>query len=241
MRNEEDLNKPLPLFEYGQHGNVEAFTHDSFCENLRMGKIPIVIICGPNGVGKGSIINELTNNTFLPVAKLKRVTSKELTPSDSDLYIPFNQDNFQEMVLNNRLLEWSYHVPGYYGTPIEAVNELANRGMTPLIDIDIEAGLLIKRILSNCGIKMIDILILPASEKLLESDEGMQLLLTILLQRMMSRNRITDSNDLIGRIKRSGLLLQNSHLFTHKVINNEGKLIYAVQEVVNIISKYGDI
>lgn len=224
---------------YGQYGSPEKFSQECFCEPLRPGQIPVVLISGPNGVGKGSIIAELLKVPFLPIRKTSRFTSREVTDADKGSYASVSPEVFREKVIAGDFLEWSHHVPGYYGTALSTLNDIALNGKTPIVDVDIEAAQFLKAVLTQCGIRCVDIIILPNEENSLNTKEGIQSILLMILERMMQRNRSADREDLLGRVERSKILLSKyAKMFKYKVVNRTGRLEDAAQDTASIISQH---
>jgi guanylate kinase len=127
---------------------------------------PVVyIISAPSGSGKSTLVNEI----------LKSVTDLEFsisyttrTPRGSEIngrqYYFITRPEFEQMIHEDRFLEYAEVFGNYYGTARCFLQEAEERGRDLLLDIDVQGAEQIQRKLSGAT----SIFILPPDRKTLE-------------------------------------------------------------------------
>ena len=106
----------------------------------------LIVISGPSGVGKGSIINVLLERR--PNAKLSvSATTRSPRPGEIDgvHYFFIDEPTFKSMIERNEFLEYM-HVfnTHYYGTPRSFVLEEMEAGNDVILDIDVQGAMKVK-------------------------------------------------------------------------------------------------
>lgn len=102
----------------------------------------IIIISGPSGVGKGTVVKELLcrrPDTELSVS----VTTRDPRPGEiaGVHYHYLNDATFEEMIRENKLLEHAGYSGRYYGTPSEPVDRAVAEGRDMLLEIEVKGAL----------------------------------------------------------------------------------------------------
>lgn len=110
-----------------------------------MSKGQLIILSGPSGVGKSTIVKYVTeqhpNLRFSVSATTREPRSGEV---DGVNYYFISREQFQEMVERDELLEHAEYVGNCYGTPAKPIDEALNLGYDILLDIEVQGALQVK-------------------------------------------------------------------------------------------------
>lgn len=89
-----------------------------------------IVLVGPSGSGKTTIINAIMEKQkngikfdFGHFAKLIAATDKE-TRLEDYVYVPRNE--FEQLIADNKLIEYTWYSGHYYGVPKKAVEDLGD-------------------------------------------------------------------------------------------------------------------
>jgi guanylate kinase len=101
----------------------------------------LVVLAGPSGVGKSSVIKEALRQapkTWLSVS----ATTRAPRPGEVDgvNYFYVSDEQFDQMIENNQLLEWANYAGNRYGTPRNAVEEKLAAGTPVLLEIEVQGA-----------------------------------------------------------------------------------------------------
>ncbi len=110
-----------------------------------MPKGQLIILSGPSGVGKSTIVKHITKahpNLRFSVS----MTTREIRPGEVDgvNYHFVSQEEFQAMVDRDEFLEYAGYVENRYGTPAKPIDEALNMGYDVLLDIEAQGAFQIK-------------------------------------------------------------------------------------------------
>ena len=176
----------------------------------------LIVISGPSGCGKNSIINELLKirkNTWVSIS----CTSREPRGEEKDgvNYNFLSKEEFEEEISNDDFLEYAEYSGNYYGTPKKYIKEHLDKGEDVILEIEIQGALKIKEKLDET----IFIFIMPPSMKELK-------------KRLINRN--TDSLEKIEkRFKRAYEEINEISKYNYVVVNDD--LSLAVKKVDSIL------
>lgn len=179
-----------------------------------MKKGKLIVMSGPSGVGKGTVIKKLLKedkNLMLSISATTRGMRKGET--DKVSYYFTSVEDFEKMIEAQELLEYAKVFDNYYGTPKKQTLELIEKGQDILLEIDTIGALQVKEIYPNA----LTIFIAPPTEE-------------VLYDRLKGRG--TESEDIIlKRFKCASEELNRAKNYDYIVINDD------LEDCVNAIYK----
>ncbi len=107
-----------------------------------MKKGRLIVISGPSGVGKGTVVKALRERD--PNVKLSvSATTREIRPGEIDgvHYYFITHEKFEQMIAEDRFLEHAQYVGNRYGTPAAPVNRMLEEGYDVILEIEVQGGL----------------------------------------------------------------------------------------------------
>lgn len=175
-----------------------------------------VVVSGPSGVGKGTIIKRLLERTEKTVLSIS-MTTRPPRPGEEEgvNYFFVSKQQFEEHIRHGALLEWAKVYENYYGTPKENLEAHFRQGNDVIVEIDVQGAASAKMHYKNG----LFIYILPPS-------------IDVLKQRLYSRAK-GEGDDLNHRLSQAKQEMQFLDLYDYAVINDD--LDKAVNQAQNII------
>ena len=111
-----------------------------------MKKGKLLIISGFSGVGKGTVVKELLSKYNDCVVSVSATTRN---PREGEVdgvhYFFVKKDKFEELIRQDKLLEYARYVDNYYGTPVDFVNEKLSQGINVILEIEMQGALEVKK------------------------------------------------------------------------------------------------
>ena len=102
----------------------------------------ILIVSGPSGVGKGTIVREVMRaNPSLQFSV--SATTRAIRPGEVEgkSYYFVTKERFEEMIAAGELLEHACYAGNYYGTPLKPVEEALAGGISVVLEIEVQGAL----------------------------------------------------------------------------------------------------
>ena len=177
----------------------------------------LIVISGPSGAGKGTIINKLLEKDNKTRWLSISATSREPRPGEKDgiTYYYLTKKDFEEKIEKDYFLEYTNYAGNYYGTPKEYIKEKIEKGIDVILEIEIEGAANIKKLIPEA----IFIFIMPPSLK-------------ELVKRL--KNRGTENNEkILKRFNTAYKEVNEVTKYNYVVIND--KLEEAIEKVESIL------
>lgn len=112
----------------------------------RIKKGTLLIVSGPAGVGKGTIVAEAEKvscgGIYLSVSATTR--QPRSIDKEGETYFFKTKSEFEEMIKNDMLLEYASYVGNYYGTPKKPVDDALECGKDVILEIEVQGALKVK-------------------------------------------------------------------------------------------------
>lgn len=166
----------------------------------------IIIVSGPSGVGKSTIVKEIIKNEKLNLKFSVSLTTRKARSGEIDgiNYHFVNKKEFLAAIKKNELLEYTIFVENYYGTKKNDVDHWINEGYNVLLEIEIEgAKQIFKKYKKN---EIISFFIMPPNFEELKK---------------RIQNRLTENDNTIkNRLERANEEIKFKSHFNYVIIND---------------------
>ena len=184
----------------------------------------LLVISGPSGVGKGTIVKHLQdmyqeNNKKLYLSISCTTRSPREGEKDGVNYYFISEKEFKTRIKNNDFLEYNLYGTGkYYGTPKSTVLKYLNNGYDVILEIDINGY---KQIKANYP-DSVGVFIMPPDIK-------------ELYNRLKNRN--TETEDVIKvRLQTAKKEIKERNIYDRIIVNENNKSEEAAKEIYDIMN-----
>ena len=177
----------------------------------------LIVLSGPSGVGKGTVRAAIFSKGEQKFVYSISATTRQPRTGETDGvdYFFKTREEFEQMIQNKQLLEYSEYVGNYYGTPLEYVENTLATGKDVFLEIDVQGAIQVRELMPEG----VFIFLTPPDLNELES-------------RIV--NRGTDSDEVIAkRMKTAREELELMKYYDYSVVNDT--VDNAVQKIEAII------
>ncbi len=178
---------------------------------------PVFVVTGPSGAGKGTLI-KLVLPRFAELAATVSATTRAQRPGEDDGvdYWFLSREEFDRKIDAGEFLEWVDYVGNRYGTLRSEIERLHAEGKAPLLELETEGALRVKRREQNAVTIFVTAPVVELERRL--------------------RDRATESTGVIDeRIEMARRQLEEREAFDHVVDNDD--LDRAADELAEIVAR----
>ncbi|MCH2573983.1 guanylate kinase [Candidatus Poribacteria bacterium] len=176
----------------------------------------IIVVSGPSGVGKTTLVETMLEHSSSIVRSVSATTRLPRSgETDGVDYHFLPKSEFERLIEQNGLVEWTKYGENYYGTLKSTLESTIKAGKDIMLIIDVDGAIQLKKL----GLSCLLIFILPPSVQ-------------ILRQRLEERKTETES-ELNQRLERAKAEFDLVAYYDYCVVNDQIPL--AIQQLIKII------
>ena len=125
----------------------------------------LLVVSAPSGGGKGTIMKGLfAQNENLRMSVSATTRAPRPGEEHGKHYYFLSNEEFEQMIKEDKLLEYAGYVDHYYGTPKAPVDDWLKEGRDVVLEIEVQGGAQVKKLRPDC----VSIFITPPGMKVLE-------------------------------------------------------------------------
>lgn len=178
----------------------------------------LIVVSGPSGSGKDTVISKaierMGEKAFLSVSMTTR--QKRGNEQDGIDYYFVSVEEFEQHIQSGDMLEYARYGSNYYGTPIAPIRERMQNGETVFLNIEVQGGASIRKLMPEAT----EIFIIPPSLKELE--------------RRLYKRGTEDEDAIRKRMEIAVSEIERACEYDYLVINDD--LDTAVDELLQIVN-----
>lgn len=180
------------------------------------GKGMFVVLSGPSGAGKDTILDNLKKSTFT-FDKTISATTRAMREGEKDGvdYYFIDKTTFEKKIENGEFVEYTVYSGNYYGTLKTEVERLVAKGGCILLKIEVEGASNIRKAIPDA----LSVFIVPPSIEVLE-------------RRLRGRNTETEES-IQKRLKEAIKELARANEYDYIVINDDADI--CTEQVIKIL------
>ncbi len=176
----------------------------------------LVVISGPAGAGKGTVVSELVKDDNVVVSVSATTRQPRGQEKDGVEYHFLSREKFREMIDHDGFLEYAEYCGNYYGSPKKQALDNMAQGKDVILEIEVQGCEKIKKQNPDC----ISIFIMPPSMEVLEH---------------RLRKRATDSEEsILNRLARAKEEIRLAANYDYIIVN--GPIEQCVEDVKSVLN-----
>lgn len=176
----------------------------------------LIVVSGPSGCGKGTILGSITKEMGISYSVSATTRAMREGEVDGVNYHYITKERFEQLIAEDKVLEYTSYCGNYYGTLRDEVDSRREQGQDVLLEIEVEGAANVRRLCPD----VVSIFIAPPSVKELE-------------RRL--RKRGTETEEVIAeRVSQAEREIHSALEYDYIIIN--GELEKAVNDVASVIN-----
>ena len=180
------------------------------------GKGLLFVVSAPAGCGKDTILEQLFARTDTAGYSVSATTRAPREGEVDGVHYHFKtREQFEQMIRDGEVLEYTEYCGNYYGTPKKGVEELTSQGRDVILKIEVEGAMNIKRLFPECCL----VFILPPSLAELE-------------RRLRKRGTETEEK-IVARTEQARREIELAENYDYLIVN--GELSAAVDDLLAVL------
>ncbi|MBB5176173.1 guanylate kinase [Nosocomiicoccus ampullae] len=102
----------------------------------------LIVLSGPSGVGKGTVRKALFDDEETNFKYSISMTTRDKREGEVDGvdYFFKTHEEFEELIEQDKFIEYAKYVGNYYGTPVDFVHETMEKGHDVFLEIEVEGA-----------------------------------------------------------------------------------------------------
>lgn len=179
----------------------------------------LIVISGPSGSGKGTVVKALREMVpELGVSVSQTTRAPREGERDGIEYYFTTKENFEKMISEGEILEYTTYCGNMYGTPRKEAERITGEGRDLILEIEVDGAFQIKEKFPDA----VSIMLIPRTIEILE-------------ERLRSRG--TETDDVIrSRLDRACEEIKLAYDYDYVVINEDGKVEECARRIIDIIT-----
>ena len=105
-----------------------------------MNKGRLILFSAPSGCGKGTMLEQILKNEDFCVSVSATTRSPREGEVDGVNYYFISKDEFTERIGEGKFLEYAEYCGNFYGTPMDKVNEMLEKGKNVILEIEVQGA-----------------------------------------------------------------------------------------------------
>ena len=106
----------------------------------------LIVLSGPSGVGKGTVRKALFEKDDNQFEYSISMTTRQMRKGEVEGvdYFFRSKEEFEQLISEEKMLEYAEYVGNYYGTPLDYVNQTLDEGKDVFLEIEVQGAMKVK-------------------------------------------------------------------------------------------------